>query len=68
MINLLDENAVASIAKKNKFQQQKVFNLTIEPVSSHLCKATVTVNPKMCQTLYEQTVKLFMPKGLYGVT
>ena len=68
MIVLPDESAVSLAAKKNKIQQQKIFSLRIDPVSSHLCKATVSINPKLVRMIYDQTVKLFLPKSLYGIT
>lgn len=68
MIISSDENTVELAIKKHVTQPQKIFSLSIDPVSSHLCKATVSVNPKVVKAVYDQTITLFAPKGIYGIT
>lgn len=62
------ENNVLTLPLNNKALYERVFKLTINPVSSHLCKAIVSINPQIAHLVYEQTIKLFDTKNLYGFT
>lgn len=53
---------------RNNDQSISMLTLDIIPISSHLVKIVIKVNPELTASLYDQTIKLFSQKKLDGFT